>query len=1073
MKSPLSPPLLTLGFLSSASVLLGQIEVSVQSTTTSEDSGQAQIELLLSAPAPQGASLTATVVSISADEQDYTPTTAQITFPAGSLSSVFTVPLTDDNLAEAPENFQVFLSNPSQITIPDSNSDHTILSDDAGLTLPDFFSDGMVLQRTTGSAIWGYSLPGSNVTVTFAGQTRQATADDNGRFQVTLTNLAASSTGRPLVISTPGVPTRTINDVLVGEVWLAAGQSNMDFPLSFLPSPENNNEINNANDPLLRIFIPTERAFPIAQPLIDGDWLSATPGDTAGFSALAYYFGQRLRTELGVPVAFLECAWGGQPIEGFISEERLETFTEGQGALQTRDFFYGLFEDGEFSADPRFLPNLAGQLYNGMVAPMVGYGVRGILWYQGEFNALSFNSDDYTPLLTNLAEDLRARWDADLPFYYVQLPNFEDESRSRWVNVQNAQRRALERIPNSGMTVNNDIGDIADIHPINKSDFAERLVRWPLSQIHGQTNIIPSGPVFRNASRNGSVITVFFDYDQGLTTRDGGSLGGFEVRTPGGAWVPANASIEGRTVQVSALNVAAPVGVRYAWAQNPATANLVNSANLPTSIFDAIPSTGVTELFRDSFNDTNISLNPDSGGGLLNRGTTDDVWRESQGQITYFGAGGNTNRANAYTANSYSIDDGFTLEVDYQIESLATTGNNQFSFGLLRDYTPSNNNGFNSTSANQHGIGFAIASGFNNNPEGLVCVQAEASTSSFTTESPFLTEAGSHRLSLTVIPDGNGGADWNYSYDGGVPVSGNIPVFDFTSDDYNFVTHARGGSIAKSIQRVRLTTFGEGLPVLSVSADPTNEGLIGLFVTFSLSQPSTTEVSVQFDTVDGVALAGQDYLPFVDRVVSFAPGQTEHIELLTMVDDAVIEPDETFSLALSDAIGLAVTNASVPLVIINDDTVLDDFGDSHGLSTPERAILSDGDNDGNPLFIEFAFNLDPTVAASPTYVPGVTLPFNGEPTGLPALTPVTNPVTGETEVFYRYIRRTDSTPKVTYFTQISSDGINFVDTQPDQVRSIDTFWQEVTVMIGGSNSTSGRCFARVRIEVEDDDGDGF
>ena len=192
-----------------------------------------------------------------------------------------------------------------------------------------------------------------------------------------------------------------------------------------------------------------------------------------------------------------------------------------------------------------------------------------------------------------------------------------------------------------------------------------------------------------------------------------------------------------------------------------------------------------------------------------------------------------------------------------------------------------------------------------------------------------------------------------------------------------------------------------------------------------------------------------------------------------MVDDAVIEPDETFSLTLSNPIGMALGQFSVPLVIVNDDSVLDDFGDSYGLPTAERAIASDGDNDGIGLFLEYAFNLDPTVAASPDYIPGQTLPFNGEPTGLPNLTAETDPVTGVTTMFYRYIRRTDSFPKVTYFTEISSDGLNFTVAEPDEVRSLATFWEEVTVIIGCTTDDTSRCFARVRVEVQDLNGDGF
>ena len=1061
-----------------AIIVLGQslsaVSLSVAPTTTTESAGSSSITLSLSGPAPSGAAVTASLVPISASASDFGPlASSRITFVTGSQSATISVPIVNDNLAEPRESFQLVLSEAANLDVPADSSTHAIISDDAGIVLPSLFSDGMVLQRDKGAAVWGYSLPGSSVSVSFGGQTLQATADADGRFQVTFNNLLASSVGRSLVISSAGVPARTITNVLVGEVWMGAGQSNMDFPLSFLPSAENNNEIATANDPLLRIFLPIEQAFPEPQVLVEGDWFAATPGDVAGFSALAYYYGKRLRAELNVPVAIIECAWAGQPIEGFISEEKLETFPEGQGALGTRDFFYGLFADGEFDSDPRFLPNLGGQLYNGLLAPMAGYGMRGVLWYQGEFNAISFNSDEYGPLLKGLAEDLREKWEDDLPFYYVQLPNFVDPGRSLWINVQNAQRLGLDVIPNSGMMVGNDIGDINNIHPTNKSTFADRLVRWPLAKIYGQTALVPSGPLYRSAQRQGSSIIVSFDYGQGLKTSDGGSVGGFELRATGGEWVDANAVISGETVVVTAPSLASsPVGVRYAWLQNPVTSNLVNGANLPTSIFEGLPTVDVNELYRDTFNDTSLATNPDTGGQLVSLGTAGDGWSEGLGQIAYGGAG-TGNRANVYSSNEFSVDQGFTLEVSYQIDSLATTDENQFSFGLFRDYTPSASNSLVAASLNAHGIGFNLATGTVNRPLGLVTAQSGATAATFTGESTFITDPGAHRLSLTVVPNSAGGAEWSYSYDGGVTLTGTIASFDFTTGDYSFVAHGRGGAIAKSIQSVRLTSFGSTLPILTASANPTNEGLIGLFIDFTLSEPPVTEVSFRFDTVDGVAFSGQDYLPFLNRVITFAPGETLQTALLTMVDDAVIEPDETFSLALSNPIGLALGQSSVPLVIVNDDSVLDDFGDSYGLPTAERAIASDGDGDGIGLFLEYAFNLNPTNTENPDYVPGQVLPFNGEPTGMPTLRQVTDPATGVISMVYQYIRRTDAFPKVTYFTEISSNGVDFVEAGPDNIRQLATFWQEVTVVIGCTADDTSRCFARVRIEVEDDDGDGF
>lgn len=1069
--------------------------VTVTSTSTSETLQATQITLTLSTPAVGGESLTASLVAGTASSQDYEPlASSSVVFTAGATSATLSIELVDDALPELDETFQLFLTEPGGVTIATPATTHTIVSEDVEIALPSFFSDGMVLQRDKGAAVWGFATPGSAVTVAFAGQSLAATTDASGRFEVTFDNLAASSVGRSLVISSPGTTTRTIADVVVGEVWMGAGQSNMDFPLNFLPTAENNNEIATANDPLLRIFVPIEQARPEPQVLVDGSWFSATPGSTADFSALAYYFGKRLRAELGVPVAILECAWGGQPIDGFISEEKLATFPEGLSVLGARDYFYGVYADAlaafevahaawlanpvgpepVFEAeDPRFGAHIAGQLFNGMVAPMAGYGMRGMLWYQGEGNSFSFNTSDYEPLLTALAEDWRSQWGEQLPFYYVQLPNYINSGLPLWVDVQDAQRRALERIPSSGMVVGNDIGDINDIHPANKAEFAERLVLWPLANEYGQTSLVPSGPLYRGATRQGSSVIVAFDYSAGLTTRDGLAPGGFELKRADGTWENAIASFSGEMIVVSSASVPAPVAVRYAWKQNPTTANLVNGAGLPASVFEAVPTVGVLELYRDSFNDRVLGLNPDAPNGLVNIGTTGDAWREASGQMTYSGLGTN-NRATVYTLDEYDVASGFTLKVTYSLDSLAAGANNQFSFGLVRDYVPTANNPFLTSSLNANAIGFNLATGTTGGSyQGLVSAKSGASVSALTLESPFLTGTeGAHTLVLTLIPDGNGGADWSYSYDGAMAVTGNLAVFDFTSGGYRFVAHARDGAIAKSVQEVSLSTFGAGLPVLTATVSPTNEGLIGLPITFRLSQAVTSEVSFQFELVPGSAFPIQDYLPWPNGLVDFAPGETEQVLVLTMIDDAVIEPDETFSLALSNPIGLLLASDTVPLVIVNDDSVLDDFGDSYGLPTAERLIASDGDGDGIGLFLEYAFNLDPTVAATPDYVPGQLLPFNNEPFGMPALITETDPVTGITTIKYQYIRRTDSAPKVTYITEVSSDSLNFTPAEPDEVRQIAAFWEEVTVIIGCTASNTSRCFARVRIEVEDLDGDG-
>ncbi|MDP0491627.1 MAG: sialate O-acetylesterase [Verrucomicrobiota bacterium JB023] len=472
--------------------------------------------------------------------------------------------------------------------------------------MPAYFQDGLVLQREKGADIWGWVRPGSPVTISFADRTWHTSAAPNGRWEITLDNLAASSEGRPLVI-TDEVGSATLNDVLVGEVWLGGGQSNMDFPLGWLPSPENDHEIATTNDPLLRVFVPVQQARKDPQRFVSGQWLRASSDDIANLPATPYYFAKRLRAELGVPVAVMECAWGGQPIQGFITEEKLLSFPEGVGVLGEKEAAYAAWEEAlaqyeedyaaweenpkgpepEYpSGDPQFEANLGGQSFYGLIAPMVGYGCRGIIWYHGEANSFGFSSTDYGELLGALAEDWRARWGETLPFYYMQLPNFDHQgSRPGWVTVQDEQRRALPEIPLSGMAISNDAGDPADIHPAEKSTIGERLARWALGNEYGVTGLSLTGPIYESSLITDQAIEITFTHGSGLTTSDGLPPGSLEIKTSEGTWVPAEGQINGDRLLISAEGVTNPLAARYAWEANPANANLRNADGLPASLF--------------------------------------------------------------------------------------------------------------------------------------------------------------------------------------------------------------------------------------------------------------------------------------------------------------------------------------------------------------------------------------------------------------------------------------------------------------------------------------------------------
>ncbi|MGE9269245.1 MAG: sialate O-acetylesterase [Verrucomicrobiales bacterium] len=480
----------------------------------------------------------------------------------------------------------------------------------SAIELPEFFSDGMVLQREGDARVWGWLEEKGEVTVTFGERKETAKTDASGRWEVNFEGLQASVQGRELSI-TDGTETKTLEDVVVGEVWIASGQSNMEWVITKTENAEA--VIAASEDPLLRVYV--SRNVSTAEPQTDfpGRWLEASPETTGKMTAVGYYFAKNLREELGVPVGVIECAWGGKPAEAFISEGALKKLPEAKGLLQKKaqaianwdeekmqDRYQKILEkwgnEGKKRARPRMQDHpsvssrLAGNIFHGMIAPLVGYGAQGVIWYQGESNARGGTADIYEELLACLVSDWRERWDSDLAFYYVQLANFEKPStepgiEDDWALTQDEMRRALDRIEHSGMAVINEIGAADNIHPTNKKDVGARLARWALGQDYGREEVVMSGPLFRSAEEKKGRMILSFEFDEGLTSRDGGPLKRFEIRAEEGDWVWAEAKIENGQVIVWSDQVDQPAAVRYAWASNPEGANLVNGEGLPASCF--------------------------------------------------------------------------------------------------------------------------------------------------------------------------------------------------------------------------------------------------------------------------------------------------------------------------------------------------------------------------------------------------------------------------------------------------------------------------------------------------------
>lgn len=489
----------------------------------------------------------------------------------------------------------------------------------ATLTLPQFLSDGAVLQRDGAAKIWGWADPGAEVKVNFAGKDLTNKAGKDGSWSVIFQDLEANATGQNLTISHRNEAI-TVKDVLVGEVWIASGQSNMEWRVTSSANPKE--EIAAANDPLLRVYVSGNVATDEPQKDFPGKWLSTNPENAGKFTAVGYYFARKIRKEVDVPVGIIECAWGGKPVESFISDPIIRNLPEAKALIEKKQRAIAAWNPKAANAqfekqkitfqknlakwendkkgrrprgprkpiDPRFNSSLHSTIYNGMIAPLAGYGARGAIWYQGESNSKGDSSHQYEELLGAMVADWRKRWDSNLSFYYVQLANYRQPTtkpgvESDWVIVQDEMRRALKSIPNSGMAIINDIGAANDIHPKNKQDVGGRLARWALAKDYGKTGHLISGPLFSTATAEGSKMVISFEHAKGLKSRDGEPLKRFEIAGEDGIWHWGQAQLKNEKVIVWNDKISTPKKVRYAWAENPEGANLVNAAGLPASCF--------------------------------------------------------------------------------------------------------------------------------------------------------------------------------------------------------------------------------------------------------------------------------------------------------------------------------------------------------------------------------------------------------------------------------------------------------------------------------------------------------
>ncbi len=479
----------------------------------------------------------------------------------------------------------------------------------AAVRLPAIIGSHMVLQASSPLTIWGWAEPGEEVTVAFGDDKASTKADAGGNWMVKLPAMQASRQPREMTIQ--GANTILLTDILVGEVWLGSGQSNMEWPVAAADHAAE--EIKAADHPMLRLFLVPK--VPSATPAKDvqAGWTVCTPDTVRNFSAVAYFFGREVHEKLDVPVGLIASSWGGTRIEPWIPPEgfaeapelaaerkQIETLRAAyQTALKNKvPEFKAWVEAAEKAlaagseisdpptppADPFKAYGAPTSLYNGMIHPLAPFAMQGVLWYQGEANR--GQAMHYHELMKALIHGWRDVWGlGNLPFLFVQLAPYRyDHNATALPELWEAQAATLS-VPNTGMAVTTDIGNPADIHPRNKQEVGRRLARWALAKVYGQTDVVYSGPIFDSLTVEGKQVRLKFKYAEGgLASRDGKPLTWFSIAGADKKFVRAKATIDGETLLVESPEVEAPVAVRFGWHQL-AEPNLTNQAGLPASPF--------------------------------------------------------------------------------------------------------------------------------------------------------------------------------------------------------------------------------------------------------------------------------------------------------------------------------------------------------------------------------------------------------------------------------------------------------------------------------------------------------
>ena len=436
------------------------------------------------------------------------------------------------------------------------------------IKLPSVIGDNMVLQQNSEAVVWGWGEPGSEIRVTgsWNNDTVKTKISNHSFWSV---KLKTPSAGGPYTVNIKSNDELTLKNVMIGEVWICSGQSNMEWSANHnLMNAEE--EIRNANYPNIRLLHVKKMASDTPQENCFAGWAECSPESMRSFSSVGYFFSRHLHRNLNVPIGIIEVAWGGTPAEVWVKAGLVESdllLSSGAGKLLTYDWW----------------PNKPGVAYNAMIAPLIPFNIAGAIWYQGEGNTINFES--YRKLMATLINNWRSDFGKEFPFYYVQIAPFAYSSETKSAMIREMQMQTMSDVPKTGMVVVSDLVDnIKDIHPANKQDVGKRLANWALGETYGIKEFAYRHPLYESMKIEKSKVRISFTNVPNGLIMHGKELKCFEIAGADRVFVPAIAKIDGKIVVVQAKGVTAPSAVRFSFS-NDAMGNLFSSEGLPVAPF--------------------------------------------------------------------------------------------------------------------------------------------------------------------------------------------------------------------------------------------------------------------------------------------------------------------------------------------------------------------------------------------------------------------------------------------------------------------------------------------------------